>query len=246
MASPEDPTSPSALGSVLVDFASAVAHPETPTEILHRLARYCTMLLPVEGAGVLLRDSEGVARFATANDELGCAIEEIELELREGPCLEALNRGQQIAIPDLTEDTSYPAFNERAVAAGLKAIYAVPLHLRDQTLGVVDLVASQPAQLGDTDLATAQMLADIAVAYVVNSRAYTEQAELSKQLQEALNSRVVIEQAKGRLSAWLEIDTGEAFEVLRDYARAHRRPLREVAEQVIVGKLRLKPELGDR
>lgn len=227
-----------ALAAALGDFAGLLSGRPTVSDILHRLADLCCEYVGVDGAGVLLRGGEGRLRFATASDELGRAVEHLEEELGDGPCVYAFEHGVQVAVPDLaTAHDRFPEFAPRAVALGIGGIHAAPMVLRGQRLGVLDLITTEPRKLDERELATAQLLSDVAISYVVNSRAFDDTAELADQLQRALDSRIVIEQAKGVLAERHGVDVATAFAGLRAYARSRSTRLHDVALAVVEGRL---------
>ncbi len=216
--------------TILVEYAGIMAEHRHPREILERLADYCTELLPVDSVGSLLRDTNGGLVIATANTEAGRIAESLEVELGEGPCVESMATGSQIAVPDVAAAFErYPRFAPRALEAGVGAIHALPLTARVEQIGSLDLVAFAPLDLTAAQLATAQMLADVTVAYLANTRAFADATRLAEQLQHALDSRIVIEQAKGKLSERRGITVSEAFEVLRRHARNHGKKLHDIA-----------------
>jgi transcriptional regulator with GAF, ATPase, and Fis domain len=229
-----EPTRPRELGEVLAEFAAAMADQPTVEDILCRLGDYCSELLPTDAVGVLLRDMDGGLRVATANDDLGWAVERLEVDLAEGPCTDSLRSGEQILAPDLAaHDERYPTFVPAALEAGARSIHALPMTARMEPVGALDLIARDPVALTANHLTTAQVLADVAIAYLVNTRIYEEKSRLAEQLQEALDSRVLIEQVKGVLAERHGIPLNDAFTRVRTYARQRGLKLRVVAEQVL-------------
>lgn len=228
------------IGEVLAEFAQVMATEQTPQQILERMGDYCTELLPVHGVGVLLRSAGGGQEVATANTDAGLIVETLEAELGEGPCSDALDTGEQLAVPDLAQAAErWPRFVPRAIEAGVKAIHALPMTVRAETIGSMDVIAMEPLDLTAAQLATAQMLADVTISYIANSRSFAERSQLASQLQFALDSRILIEQAKGILSERKNITVSEAFELLRRHARNNHLKLHGVAEQVVRGDLQL-------
>ena len=228
------------LGAVLAEFAQLMTEDRSPQLVLERLASYCTELLPVHGVGVLLKTATGGLEAATANTEAGAIVEKAEAELGEGPCTDALASGEQVLAPDLERCAErWPRFVPLALDGGIRAIHGLPLTARGETLGSVDLVALEVLNLSATELATAQMLADVTVAYLVNIRAFEDKSALADQLQRALDSRIVIEQAKGVLSERRGLTVTDAFEVLRTYARSNGQKLHDVAAALVRGELDL-------
>lgn len=223
--------------AVLAEFAQIVGREHDANDILRAVGDYCTELLPVHGIGVLL-ESDGQLTVATANTEAGEAVEALEVELGEGPCTRALASGEQVLCPDLGQAVDeYPRFAPAALDLGVHAIHALPMSNRTTVIGALDVISREPRELTGAQLATAQLLADVTIAYLANSQTHEERSRLADQLQHALDSRVVIEQAKGRLSERHGVPASEAFERLRRHARANRRPVREVAQAVLDGTL---------
>jgi len=228
------------IGEVLAEFAGVMADQQGSTAILERLGDYCTELLPVHGVGLLLRSPDGGMAIATANTDLGQTVEALEVELAEGPCTDCLRTGEQVLCPDLEQFADrYPRFVPRALDAGVRSVHALPMTARVEQLGSVDVIATEPLHLDAEQLSTAQLLVDVAVSYVVNSRAFEAKDRLAGQLQTALDSRVVIEQAKGVLAERGGVTVSEAFETLRRHARNNGLKLHDVAQAVVRGDLRL-------
>lgn len=225
------------IGDILAEFSQTMVEQKGPRDILERLGNYVTELLPVHGVGVLLKADSGI-EVATANTKQGQIVEELEQELGEGPCRECLDTGEQIAVPDLAAAADrYPRFVPRALEAGIRSIHALPMTVRTEQLGSLDVIATEVLDLTAAQLATAQLLADVTVSYLANSRAFQASTQLSSQLQFALDSRVVIEQAKGILSERHGLTVSDAFDRLRRHARTNGLKLHAVAEAVVRGEL---------
>lgn len=235
---PADQSSARDIGTVLAEFAQLMISDHSTQAVLERLGNYSTELLPVDGVGVLLRSPDGGMEVATANTEAGMIVEQLEAELLEGPCTDALASGEQVLAPDLaaTQDR-YPKFVPRALDAGVRSVHGLPLTIRAETIGSMDLIAYEPLDLTPAHLATAQLLGDVTVSYLANSRVVAEKSALAEQLQHALDSRVLIEQAKGVIAERRGITVDQAFDAVRRYARSNQRKLREVCEEIIRGDL---------
>lgn len=228
------------IAGALVDFARVMGETPGTEAILQALGDHCAELLGVDGAGVLFLEEGGRLTVGTANTDLGRLVEEAEVELAEGPCSESAETGAQVFVADLEQARDrYPAFADRVLPAGVRAVHALPMFHRSGWVGALDLVSRTPGELDPSDLNTAQLLVEVAVAYLANSRAFEEQSRTAQQLQHALDSRVVIEQAKGRIAERHGIGIDEAFERLRDHSRHNRMKLRQVATDVINGDLDL-------
>jgi GAF domain-containing protein len=223
---------------VLVEFARALADCSSVDGVLGCLADHCTDLLPVTGVGVLLA-ADGDLTVATTNSPEGEAVEQLEADLGEGPCVHALRTGAVVVEPDLElARERYPRFVPRALDIGVRSIHALPLTGRGELVGVVDVIDREPLDLQAADVATAQMLADVAVSYILAVRLHEQSSRLATQLQQALDTRVVIEQAKGILAERHGEALPAAFERLRRQARSSNRTVRDVARDVIEGGLR--------
>lgn len=196
-------------------------------------------VLPVRGSGVMLADEQGVLHFVEASDEQLSAIESLQIELGEGPCVRAYQTGEQVLIPDLAEDHLFERFSPRALEGGLRSVFSFPMRIYDTRIGALNLYAATPQSFDAEDAVVGQALADVAAAFVLNLRTSEQASLLNRQLQGALDSRVVIEQAKGRVSEQLGVDVDKAFDRLRRYARSHNEKLREVAMRIVAGELRL-------
>lgn len=228
------------IGVILAEFAQAMSVEQGPQAILERLSDYCTELLPVHGVGVLLRGPDGGIEVGTANTDVGQTVEELEAKLFEGPCTDCLVSGTYLAFPDLEAATEeYPRFVPRALEAGVRSIHALPMTVRTEQIGSLNVIALEVLALTAEQIATAQLLSDVAVSYLANSRAFESTSKLADQLQHALDSRIVIEQAKGMLSERRRVSVNEAFEMLRSHARSNHLKLHDVAAAVVRGELDL-------
>jgi GAF domain-containing protein len=188
---------------------------------------------------VLLAE-DGDLTVATTNSEVGEATERLEVELAEGPCIEALRSGAVVIVPDLRASRErYPRFVPRALEAGVGSIHGLPLSGRGEMVGVLDIVHTEPLDLPAADIATVQMLSDVAVSYILSVRMQEESSRLASQLQRALDTRVVIEQAKGVLAERHGEPLTAAFERLRRHARSNHLTVRDVAARVLAGDLKI-------
>lgn len=224
---------------VLVDFAQDLGACASVEAVLQHLSDRCMSLLSVAGVGVLLAE-DGDLTVATTNSEVGETAEHLEVELGEGPCIEALRSGAVVIVPDLRASRDrYPKFVPRALEAGVGSIHGLPLSGRGEMVGVLNIVHTEPLDLPAADVATTQMLADVAVSYILSVRLHEESSRLASQLQRALDTRVVIEQAKGVLAERHGEPMVDAFERLRRHARSNNRSVRDVAADVLAGDLKI-------
>jgi serine phosphatase RsbU (regulator of sigma subunit) len=181
------------LASVLVEFARNLTGDFPIQAILDHLVDRVVEVIPVDGAGVLLMDSDTEHHFVAASDDVVRGIETLQMELQQGPCLDAYRTGEHVAVRDLAVDTRFDKFSPAAAAAGLGAVFSFPLRLDDRQLGALELYAKEPTELSAADLEGAQTLADVAAAYLFNASARQEaseqartSAELAATLQESL------------------------------------------------------------
>ncbi|MEU7000416.1 GAF and ANTAR domain-containing protein [Nonomuraea sp. NPDC046570] len=203
-------------------------------DFLQGLSERCVELLDVEAAGILLVDPRSSLQLVAASSEQVRLLELLQLQDEEGPCLDCFHTGHVVSCPDLTaEPRRWPRFAVAAREAGFLGVHAVPLRLREQTLGAVNLFRASARPLGAEAAAVAQALADVATIGILHERALRQHQLVNEQLQYALNSRIVIEQAKGVLSERGQIDVAEAFNLMRGYARSRNRPLSAIALAVI-------------
>ena len=202
------------------------------------LASACVELLDVTAAGLMLVDPAGRLRVMASSSERSRLLELLEIQNDEGPCLDCYRGGQPVLVGDLAgTDDRWPTFSAEATRVGFGAVYALPMRLREDTIGALNLFHRRREALTDAGLRLAQGLADVATVGILQQRAIQRGAELADQLQTALNSRLIIEQAKGVLAEREQVDMATAFELLRRYARHTRRRLSEVAAAVVSGTL---------
>lgn len=226
------------LARAFIDLADTLVQGFDVLDFLQGLCERCVAVLEVDAAGVLLADAHKELRLVAASSETMRVLEAFEAQHREGPCVDAYRGVARVLAPDLAESADrWPLFTPKALRAGFASAAGFPLRLRDQCIGALNLFLAGPGTLSGDDLAAAQALADAATIGILQERALREARELSGQLQHALASRVVIEQAKGITARALGVDLDEAFERLRRYSQDRNQPLREVSEAVADGTL---------
>ena len=218
----------------LVELADTLVDDFDVVELLTLLVDQCVDVLGVSAAGFMLVAPEGDLRLAASSSEAMRVVELFELQSQEGPCLDCYRAGAPVVNQDLTiVNGRWPNFAPVALEAGFRSVHALPLRLRGQVIGAVNLFRADEGALDDLDVLAGQALADMATIAILQHRAAVESQLLNEQLNFALNSRVLIEQAKGVVSERASIDMQEAFSRLRNYARNHNLRLVDVAEQVI-------------
>jgi hypothetical protein len=221
-----------------VEFADTLVADFDVVEFLHRVAERCVELLDCVETGVLIADPEGALRVMASSSEAADALELLQAQNREGPCFECYRDGALVLSEDLAADSDrWPRFAPAAVRTGFASVHAVPMRADGMTIGALNLFRSKVGRLAEPDVPVSQGMADIAAIGLLSERRSRETHNTVSQLQRALQSRVVIEQAKGILAERLEVSMDEAFARLRGHARAHRRRLSQVANDLIDGHL---------
>ncbi len=205
-------------------------------DFLHVLTNRSVALLDVEAAGLLLADPRGELRVVAASSEAARLIELFQLQNDQGPCLDCFRSGRPVQATDLAAEAGrWPRFAPAARQAGFGAVQALPMRLREQVIGALNLFRAGPGAFAAADIRIGQALADVATISLLHERGMRRSEVLNEQLQTALNSRVVIEQAKGKLAERLGVDMDQAFSLLRDFARARNRRLSELAQAFVDG-----------
>jgi hypothetical protein len=217
-----------------VFLASSLAKGFDVVDLLSSLTADCAGLLDVSSAGLLLSDRQGVLHLVAASSDETRNLELFQLQREQGPCLDCFHQGAPVTVENLVAEAArWPQFAEAALAAGFRSVHALPMRLREKTLGTLGLFGTTLGALNPEDLTLGQALADVASVAIVQDRAASDQETVNKQLQGALHSRVVIEQAKGILAEHGGIDMNEAFATLRGYSRDNNLRLNGVATSLV-------------
>lgn len=205
-------------------------------DFLHMLTDRSVQLLDVDAAGLLLADPRGELRVVAASSEAARLIELFQTQHDQGPCLDCFRTGQPVHAPDLAVAAGrWPRFAPAAQHAGFTAVQALPMRLREQVIGALNLFRAGPGAFAPADVRVGQALADVATISLLQERSMRRSDTLNEQLQTALNSRVIIEQAKGKLAERLGVDMDQAFSLLRDFARDRNRRLSDLAQAFVDG-----------
>ncbi len=213
-------------------------------ELTALLTERCVELLGASAAGLVLADLRGTLRLLAATSEAIQHVELFQLEADEGPCRDCYRTNAVVTVDDLAATDRWPTFGPVAVAAGFRSVTAMPLRLRQRVLGALNLFHSRPGGFDRADVATAQAFADVATIALIQHDQALEARALTEQLQRALDSRVLIEQAKGVVAERTGVTTDEAFARIRLHARSHGRRLSDVAREVV--ERRALPDLPQR
>jgi transcriptional regulator with GAF, ATPase, and Fis domain len=223
------------LSRAFVGLADTLVDDYDIIDLLDRLVSFSLELLAADAAGILLADSQRALRVVACSHEDAEVMELLQLQSDQGPCVECLRTGEPVSVADLADATRrWPAFVAAIEDRGVyRSVHALPLRLRGEAIGTMNLFRRQPGALRDADLAVGQAMADVATIGILSERAIRRGEVLTEQLQTALNHRVIIEQAKGVLAQRGSLSMAAAFDRLRRYARTHNTRLSEVARQVV-------------
>jgi GAF domain-containing protein len=226
------------LAERLVSLADTLVDDFDVVELLSRLVDSCVELLGVSAAGLLLVDRGGALRPMAFTNQDAMFLELFQVQNDEGPCLDAVRSGTAVSATDLTQAlTRWPRFAAAALKHGFASVQALPMRLRGTCIGGLNLFTGEQPPLGEADQKVAQALADVATIGILQQRSREHAALVSEQLQEALDSRIVIEQAKGLLAGRGNVDPDQAFHALRGFARTTNQRLTAVAASLVQRQL---------
>ena len=235
----------SLLVRTLVELADNLVDDFDVIDVLTVLSGRCVEVLDVDSAGVMLTSPGGELQVVASSSDTMRGLELFELQSDEGPCVDCFRSGEPIVNVELAgSGVQWPAFAPRAVADGFHSVHALPMHLRGTTVGALNLFRIAQGTLGADDVLVAQALADVATIAIIQHQASVSASVLNSQLSEALNSRIIIEQAKGKVSEASGLDMDRSFRRMRNHARNHNLRLTELARDVVVGNtpvVRLDP-----
>jgi ANTAR domain/GAF domain len=222
------------LSETFVDLADTMVADFDVIDFLHLLTDRSVRLLSASAAGVVLADPRGELRVAAASSEAAGLVELFQIQNDEGPCLDCFRTGRPVTVADLAgPGQRWPRFAAAACRAGFRVVEALPMRLRDQVIGALNLFGEGPGSFGQAEARIGQALADVATIGLLHEQNVRRSEAVAEQLQAALTSRVVIEQAKGKLAERLGIDMDQSFRLLRDYARTRNLRLTEVARDFV-------------
>jgi GAF domain-containing protein len=228
----------SVLARTLVELADTLVDEFDVVDLLMLLADRCVEVLDVEAAGIMLASADGQLRVMASSSETMRVLELFEIQAQEGPCFDCHRTGRPVVNQDLDEvNGPWPKFAAEAISAGFHSAHALPMRLRGSVIGALNLFRSGKGEMGPADLEVAQAFADVATIAILQHRATLEAQLLAQQLTHALNSRVILEQAKGMVAERLDLDMERSFATLRNHARNHNLRLSDVAQSVIDGSL---------
>jgi GAF domain-containing protein len=222
------------LAQAFVELADTLVADFDVVDLLTVLTDRCVDVLDVEAAGLMLTAPDGTLRVMASSNETMHVLELFEIQTEEGPCLDCFRTGDPVLNRDLAMSYGvWPRFAAEAMAAGYRSVHALPMRLRGAVIGALNLFKAEVGEIGPADVDAAQALADVATIAILQHRASVEALALNEQLKVALDSRVVIEQAKGMLAERDQLNMEQAFDRLRNHARNHNLRLSDVARRVV-------------
>ena len=223
------------LAVAFVELAETLVGDFDVHDLLHVLARHSRDLLSTGAAGLLLVDEDGRLQLTAASNNSGFLLDFVEVENDDGPCRASYREGRTVVVPSLESCRElWPRFVEVATAQGFHSVLALPMRIRGETIGSLSFFGlPEGLPVDQASLTVAQALADVATIAIVQARVVRSREQLAEQLQTALRTRVVIEQAKGVISSRLGVGPDAAFQLLRSGARRTRRPIVDVADDVV-------------
>ena len=226
------------LARTLVELADSLVDDFDVVELLTLLVDRCVEVLGIGAAGLMLAAPDGDLRLMASSSEAMRMLELFELQAEEGPCLDCYRTGGPVMTGDLAvADGPWPQFAARAIAAGFLSVHALPMRLRGSVIGALNLFDFEAGEMSPSDIEAARALADVGTIGILAHRAALEAKVLNEELNHALNSRIVIEQAKGMVAERARLTMEQAFSTLRHHARSHNLRLVDVAQDVIGGAL---------
>lgn len=225
------------LARAFVRLADTLTNDFDVVEFLHGLSVDSVEIIGAEAASVMLANTRGQLRLVASSEERMRLVELFEIQSAQGPCLDAFDTGHTVQANAVESSIRWPTFAPRASEAGFRVMCAVPLRARTDTIGALNLFRGNDESFSDAELEIARAMAQVATIALLQERAIRERSMLAEQLQAALRTRVVIEQAKGMLAEYLSTTVDDAFGLLRKYARDHNRGLTDVARELVERKL---------
>ncbi|TFD67867.1 GAF and ANTAR domain-containing protein [Cryobacterium ruanii] len=209
-------------------------------DVLHTLVEECVHLLDATAAGLLLADPSGELQVVASTSEESYLVEVLQQQAGAGPCVDCYRTGKVVTMGDIASSGDiYPDFKAAALSQGFHSVHAIPMRVRHRAIGALNLFRTKTGDVTPEDAAIGQALADVATISILQERTAHEDAVVNEQLQRALNSRILIEQAKGVIAQVSTVSMDEAFKRLRADARAKNHTMHESAEDIINRRITL-------
>jgi GAF domain-containing protein len=229
-----DNTREERINDAFVRVAGSLVADYDVVDLLSTLVHTCTQLLDVQAGGILLADGTGVLELVASTSEEAEIVEVMIVAAGAGPCIDCYTTGAVVSVADIGADSrEWPRFRRTALDQGFRAAHATPLRLHGEVIGAMNLLSTVAGALSDRDAQLAQALADVATVGILHERSFRQPEVVAAQLHLALDTRILVEQAKGVLAQVRSCTMTEAFDALREYARTHEVTLRAAAEGVV-------------
>jgi transcriptional regulator with GAF, ATPase, and Fis domain len=224
------------INAAFITMTDALMNEYDVVDLLSTLLNACTDILGVDAGGILLADSAGELELVASTSEEAHVVETIIIAAGEGPCIDCFNTAAPVSVADITAVAgTWPKFHQTALEQGFRSTYAIPMRLHNEVVGVMNLLHSEPGEISKEDGGIAQALADLGVLGVLHERNFRTPFAITEQIHLALDTRILVEQAKGVLAHAENLSMTEAFTALREYARANGTTLRLVSEAIAHG-----------
>lgn len=213
------------LSFVFADVVDSLVTDFDLVEVLHNLTTHAAEVSGAAAVGLLLADQHGHLHFMAASTQSGRLLELFQLQNDQGPCLDCFRSREPVVNSDLAEASErWPLFAPRALAAGFRSVHAFPMRVKDRAIGALNIFGHENIEFEPSEVRLVQTLADVATIAILQESALDRVDSLTEQLQGALNSRMIVEQAKGAVAQWRGVGVDEAFELMRNHARVtHQR-----------------------
>jgi GAF domain-containing protein len=225
--------------AAMAEFAHTLVQRYGIADVLSELTDQIPPALGIFGAGVSVGDEQGVLRFVTASTDALLGVERMQEDRQEGPCVDAYHSSRVVTSDDLKTERRWHQYGSLALEDGLRSVAAVPLHVSEVGIGSLNLYAAEPGPWSEDTIRIASIFADMAASYLAHASDLQRSERVREQLQQALDSRVIIEQAKGHIAGQQQVTVDVAFERLRRYTRQHNARLHDVAAAVVNLGLRI-------
>ncbi len=225
--------------STLVELADNLVDNFDVIDVLTLLCDRCVQAVDMDAAGVMLESPGGDLQYIASSSDSMRVLELFQIQTDEGPCIDSVRDGKAIVNRELRDSSDrWPRFSPKAMELGFQSVHCLPMRLRGRSIGALNLFRADVGYLDDDDVVVVQALADVATIAILQHRSAIDASTLNGQLSQALNSRIIIEQAKGIIAESLKCDMDAAFARLRAHARNNNLGLTDVARSVVAGTLR--------
>jgi GAF domain-containing protein len=220
------------INAAFVTVADTLTTDYDMVDLLHTLVFECAGILAMESGGLMLADGNGHLQLMTSTSEAADLVEIMQLAAAAGPCIDCFRTGAAVSVGEISESEQWPEFRTAAMGQGFRSVLATPMKLRGKILGTMNLFGTAGGEVSARDAAVAQALADVATIGLIQERVIQDGHLVEGQLHRALDSRIMIEQAKGVIANELSLSMDAAFNLIRKYSRDRNLTIRSVSEQV--------------